>query len=69
MGVALPFYSGDNLSSSKIPIFDTTPFKDAPSADESVAFNNERRYYNRLLLQSKIQFTKSEKKPSRTGEI
>jgi hypothetical protein len=44
-GVALPYYSGDNLSSFKIPIFDTTPFKDAPSADESVAINNNRRRY------------------------
>ena len=44
-GVVFPYYSSDNLSSFKIPIFDTTPFKDAPSADESVAINNRRRYY------------------------
>lgn len=42
---------------------DTTPFKNAPSADESDVINNQRRYYYRPLLQSKIQFTKRQLVP------
>ena len=51
---ALPYYSEDNswtydsAASSNIPIFDTTPFKDAP--DEATSLR--RQYYKPTTVQS-----------------
>ncbi len=50
----LPCYSADdtwncnNLESPKVPIFDTTPFKEAPSS--YVSTNARRHYYRRPVL-------------------
>jgi hypothetical protein len=59
-GAALPWYSADdsmyswnpnnNLESPKVPIFDTTPFKEAPSS--YVSTNSRRHYYRRPAVSS-----------------
>lgn len=50
----LPCYSADdswnynNVESPRVPIFDTTPFKEAPSS--YVSTNARRHYYRRPVL-------------------